>query len=178
MPIADWKTSLWIAIVAITSIMFSLALACATPFAAIATVAGSFLTRRAAVAMSGFAWLANQAVGYFVLDYPTTWDSYAWGLAIGLAALIAVTAVLAVRAVGRSPALTVLLSFLAAFAAYELLLFASTAVLPSGDGAFSPAIVMQIFWTNVLALAGLLVLHWCAVRVGLLAPRQQTASYA
>lgn len=175
---AGWKTWLWIAIVAVSSIVFSLALACATPFAAIATVAGSFLTRRAAIVLTGFAWVANQAVGYLVLAYPTTWDSYAWGVAIGIAALASLAAALAVRTKVQSDIVTVLVGFLAGFIVYELVLFAVTAVLPSDEGAFSLQVVMQIFWTNALAMAGLLVLYWCAVSVDLLAPRQQTASFA
>lgn len=175
---SDWKTGLWIGLVAAASILFSLTLACATPFAAIATVAGSFLTRRAAIALTGFTWLANQAVGYLVLDYPTTSDSYAWGAAIGFAAIASLAAVLAVRATVHSAVVTVLVGFLAAFAVYELLLFAATAVLPSGEGAFSLQVVLQILWTNAFALAGLLAFHWCAVSVGLLAPRRQSDSYA
>jgi hypothetical protein len=174
----ECKTGLWIALVAMAGIVFSLALACVTPFAAIATVAGSFLTRRAAIALTIFAWLANQAVGYLVLDYPTTWDSYAWGLAIGFAALASLAAVIALRATVQSAVVTVFVGFLAAFAAYELLLFAVTAVLPSGEGAFSFQVVLQILWTNALALVGLLALHWCAVWFGLLASRRQTAGYA
>lgn len=174
----DWKSVLWIAIVAVASILFSLALACAMPFAAIAAVAGSFLTRRMAVALTAFAWVANQAVGYLVLDYPRTWDSYAWGAAIGLAAVASVAVVLFLRTMLRAPLVTVLAGFLAAFAIYEIVLFAATSVLPSGDGAFSLQVVLQIFWTNALALAGLLALHWCAVSVGLLASPRQSAGYA
>lgn len=80
----------WITLVSVSSILFSLALACATPFAAIAAIAGIWMTARNAFVLTFAAWLANQIVGYLLLGYPTTWDSFAWGFAIGLAAMLAV----------------------------------------------------------------------------------------
>jgi hypothetical protein len=88
---------IWIAVVATSSALFSLALACATPFAAIATIAGTRMPTRLALTLTTVAWLVNQSVGYFLLGYPRTWDSFAWGAAIGLAALLAVGAVLLVQ---------------------------------------------------------------------------------
>lgn len=161
--------ALWIALVSGSSILFSLALACAMPFAALATVAGARLERRTAFALVGFAWLANQAIGYLVLGYPRTWDSFAWGLAIGVAAFLALGAVFAVRHRMRSGIGVLIVGFVAAFLAYEVALYAATAFLPSGDEAFSLPVVAEIFWTNAVALAGLLVLHRIAVAAGLLA---------
>jgi hypothetical protein len=58
---------------------------------------------------------------------------------------------------------------LVAFALYEILLFTATAVLPSGAGAFALPVVGRIFGINLVALAGLLVLHRLAIAIGLLA---------
>ncbi|MER9657689.1 hypothetical protein NKJ26_30315 [Mesorhizobium sp. M0152] len=91
------RQSVWVVLVVALSIVFSLALACATPFAAIATVAGANMSRRGALLLTSIAWLANQAVGYVFLGYPTTWDSFAWGAAIGIAAALATGAVLLLR---------------------------------------------------------------------------------
>lgn len=165
----DIGDTLWVGVVAAASVLFSLALACATPFAAIATIAGTRMPAGRAFALTGVAWIVNQLVGYLVLGYPTSWDSFAWGAAIGIAALAAVVAVLAVRRGVASGIVVVALGLLLAFVSYELALFAATAVLPSGDEAFSPAVVVRILWTNVLALAGLLVMHRLAVAAGLLA---------
>lgn len=164
---SDWKIGSWIAIVSGASILFSLALACATPFAAMAAVAGTFLALRPAVALIAFAWLANQAVGYLMLGYPMTWDSFAWGAAIGIAALAGLAAVIGLRKRVTGAAIVLLIGFVAAFAVYEMVLFAFKAVLPSGDGAFSYAVVLQIFWTNAVALALLLALHVVAPAIGL-----------
>lgn len=175
------RIGLWIAIVAFASVLFSLALACATPFAAIATVAGVNMRLRAALSLTAFAWLANQAIGYLVLGYPTTWDSFAWGAAIGIAAILGVVAVAAIRRGLPNQIVATIAGFLAAFCVYELALYAATAVLPSGDGAFSMAVVLEIFWTNALALIGLFALHRLAVTIGLIAPvssETRAAGYA
>jgi len=172
--------ALWAGIVASAGILLSLALACATPFAAIATVTGANMRPREAFTVTGFAWLANQAVGYLVLGYPTTWDSFAWGAAIGVAALAAVAGVLAVRRRASSGIAALLAGFVLAFCLYEAVLFSATAFLPSADEAFSLTVVMDILWTNVLALCGLLVLHRLAVALGVIAAasRGRAAGYA
>lgn len=175
---AVFRTSLWIVVVSGASILFSLALACATPFAAMAAVAGTFLALRPAVALVVFAWLVNQAVGYLVLGYPTTWDSFAWGGAIGIAALAGLAAVIGLGSRIGNAATVLLAGFLAAFAAYELVLFAFTAVLPSGDGVFSFAVVLLIFWTNVVAIGLLLALHVAAVAAGFLSPTASVRRFA
>lgn len=163
------RDAIWIALVAGSSVLFSLALACATPFAAIAAIAGIKMSRRDALILVAIAWLANQAVGYLVLGYPQTWDSFAWGAAIGIAAVLATFGVIEIKHRWGSAVTAVLISFLAAFAIYEGVLFTATAVLPSGEEAFSLAIVGRIFWVNVIAFAGLLALHRVAVVIGLLA---------
>lgn len=171
---------MWIALVATSSVLFSLALACATPFAAIATVAATRMPVRLALTLTTAAWLVNQSVGYLLLGYPRTWDSFAWGAAIGLAALLAVGAVLLVQRWIASSLAALAGGFASAFFVYEAVLFSATALLPSGDEAFSFAVIAQILWTNLLALAGLLILHRLAVAIGLLADdaRDRVAGYA
>jgi hypothetical protein len=104
-------------------------------------------------------------VGYLVLGYPATWDSFAWGGAIGVAAALATGAVLLLREKVQSGISTVVAGFVLAFVVYEFVLFAATALLPSGEEAFSLDVIVQILWPNVLALVGLAVLHRIAVSV-------------
>jgi hypothetical protein len=162
-------TAVWIALVAGSSVLFSLALACATPFAALATIAGARMRARQALALIVVAWLANQAVGYLALGYPRTWDSFAWGAAIGIAALIAVLpAALLVRRVAAPMAIVG--GFVGTFVLYEAALFAATAFLPSGPEAFAPPVVWRILWINVLALVLLFLLHRAALGLRVLSP--------
>jgi hypothetical protein len=68
---------LWIALIVSSGVLLSPVFACATPFAALATVAALKLGRRDTVAVLGLVWLANQAIGYCYLGYPWTRDSAA-----------------------------------------------------------------------------------------------------
>jgi hypothetical protein len=137
-------------------VLASLAFACATPFAAFAALAGAMLPLSAALPVVVAAWIVNQAIGFGALGYPMEMNTLLWGLAIGVAALAA-TAVSAQAArlgstAGRIAALGAAL--VAAYATYEIVLFAFTPVLGDG-GAFSPAIVARLGVLNVVWMIGL-----------------------
>jgi hypothetical protein len=159
----------WIGLLGSASIGFSLVFACATPFVALVTLAALTMSRRDAFIVTGAVWLANQAVGYGILDYPRTFDSYAWGVAIGIAVLLAL---LVARTIGErferiSPFVSTGLAFLSAFAVYELALYAASFWLSGSDAAVSWPIVGYILQVNALGLAGLIFLKLVAASVGL-----------
>jgi hypothetical protein len=166
----------WMVILTAATIASSLVFACATPFVALATLAALCMNRRDAFIVTGLTWVANQAVGYGFLHYPHTWDSFAWGIAIGVAAMIATALAVEVGSVLRRFGwlLTVLASFTAAFAGYEITLYTVTAVLPSDASAFSVAVVFYILKVNVVALGGLLALQYIGAWTGLAQPRPST----
>lgn len=143
------------------SLVASLALACATPFAAYAVVAAGMLSLPAALAVTVAAWIVNQAIGFGVLHYPHDATTLAWGLAIGLAALAAtVVARGALRALAGVTLPFVLgAALVSAYAAYEIVLFAFTFVL-GGEGAFTAAIVARFALLNALWLMGLVAVCW------------------
>lgn len=143
-------------------------LACITPLAALAAVAARAFPGREAAAVVAALWLLSQAVGYLVLGYPRTLDSFGWGVAIGLAALLALAAARAVLhwLRRRSPALAAAAGFLAALATHQGGLFAASFVLPSGPEAFAPAVLLQVLQVNALAFAALSLLEVAAVRLG------------
>ena len=168
-PVDAAKRWAWIALLGGSSIGFSLLFACATPFVALVTLAALNMDRRDAFIVTGAVWLANQAVGYGILGYPHTFDSYAWGVAIGVAVGLAL---LAASSVGgqferRGRFVATGASFVAAFAAYELTLYVSAFWLPSGDTAFSWPIVFDILKVNALGLGGLVILKFVATSIGL-----------
>ena len=162
--------ALWIALIVITGVCLSTFFACATPFAALATVAALKLGRRDAMVVVGMVWLANQAIGYGLLGYPWTWDSAAWGLAIGASADLAVLAARALSTDRPAP-LAVSLPFVAGFATFELGLYVAGFVLPGSEGAFSASVVGQVFVINALSLCALMAVYHSAMLVGLLARR-------
>jgi hypothetical protein len=163
----------WIAALTFAAVAGSLVFACATPFAALAAFAALHMNRRDAFIVIGLTWVANQTVGYGFLHYPRTWDSFAWGIAIGVSAMIATALVAeagkALRSLGW--ALGTLTSFAVAFAGYETGLYAATAVLPSDTSAFSLAVVLYILKVNVVAFGGFLIVQYIGARSGLALPR-------
>ncbi|MDF0697164.1 hypothetical protein PYR71_11710 [Rhizobium sp. MC63] len=158
-PAAPVFAVAWVVVIASASVALSLLLACVTPFVALAAVSAVVLPRRMALMAVLLAWLANQTVGYLVLGYPQTFDSFSWGLAIGIAAFAALAAALVALRLTTGPVVTMAGAFIAGFAAYEGVLFAATAVLPSGDGAFSAVVVAEVLLINSLAAVGLVCLH-------------------
>ena len=170
------RTGLWIALVASSTVLASLVFACGAPLSAVATFAGTRMRIAAGFMLVIVAWLANQLVGYLLLGYPQTWDSFGWGAAIGIAAALGFLGAAAVYRAGlRDPAMTAI-GFAVSFLAYEATLFAATAVLPSSDQAFSIGVMARIFEVNAFALIGLLVLHRCALALTLLKPLQLPSS--
>ncbi|WP_336492852.1 hypothetical protein, partial [Methylobacterium nigriterrae] len=142
------------------------AFACATPFAALATWAALSLPRREGVALIALAWLVNQAVGFGLHAYPHDLATAAWGLAIGLGAFAAWPAAIGMAQRVRGGAVpSALVALMAAFAAYEAVLYAATFVLPGGAGAYAPAVLLRLFLINAGALAGLALLQTATARL-------------
>lgn len=161
---------LWMGLLSLVSIAGSAVFACAATFAAVAAVAGSQMTKRDALATVFLSWALNQAVGFGWLNYPQTWDSFAWGAAIGGAALISAVVAHAVAnwLNGQPRSVAVACAFLAAFAVFEVGLLAANTLLPGDWSVFAPAIVASIFVSNAAALAGLLVLERLSQWLGLI----------
>jgi hypothetical protein len=173
-PVSIERTSaaraVWMALIVTAGAGLSLVYACATPFAALATLAALKTDRRDTALVIGLVWLANQVIGYGYLHYPWTWSSVAWGAAIGVAAGMALLAAVALAPRRKGP-FAISLSFVGAFTAYEFVLYLASFVLPSEDGAFALSVVRQIFVVNAVALVALVIVHWLATLAGLLARR-------
>jgi hypothetical protein len=161
------RTTTWIVVVTASMIAFSFAFACATPLAAVAALAGSRMSRKDGATLIIAAWLASQLIGYLVLGYPRTGDSYAWGATIGVASLLAGLAAASAARTVRQWQLSPCAALIAAFSVYEGALFAATVVLPSCAGAFSPSVIARILAINAGAMVGLVAIHWLAAFVGL-----------
>lgn len=151
--------NIWAGVLATSSVLGSIALACIFPFAAIATLLAATLPFRKAAVWMGAVWFANQLVGYLVLGYPQTANSFGHGLAIGataMATLWVAKTVLDLRS-DRS-FLSLGLSFGAAFVAFEALLLVAALFL-GGVQNFVPSIVWMIAQNDVLWFVGLGLLY-------------------
>ena len=160
---------LWILLLTAASVFVTLGMACATPFAALATLAALHMSRRDGLALIGITWLADQAVGYGLLGYPRTANSFAWGVILGVSAVAALLAAraLADRVRSRGGIVAGATAFAGAFVAYEAVLVVATTVLASGAEAFSLPVVSWVLRVNLLSLAGLLILYRLAAWIGL-----------
>jgi hypothetical protein len=134
----------------------SFAFACATPFASFAVIAAATLPLGPALLVALAAWLVNQAIGFGALHYPVDLNTMLWGIAIGAAVLVAtVVAASVFRLTQRTPAVIAFaFALVAAYAGYELVLFAATPFL-GGEGAFTFAIVSRLGMLNIFWLIGL-----------------------
>jgi hypothetical protein len=166
------KRFAWGGILTALTVASTLAVACGTPFAALATLAALFLPRRDAFALIAVNWLANQAIGFGLLHYPLNWDCYRGGIDLGIAALLSTMAAMLAQRALRAPralrsvatSVRAIGSFAAAFLAYEGTLFA---ISPSGSRAdFAASVVLYIFYVNAVAFAALLLLQTAAAALG------------
>jgi hypothetical protein len=164
----SWQQPVWLALLVASSVALSLGLACATPFAAFAAIAACTLPRRDALTLSAAVWLANQAVGFGCLGYPWTWSCLAWGVALGISALVATEAArVAIGRLGGSHAVVILaVALVAAFVAYEAVLVVAGVFL-GGLSSFSLETQGRIFVVNAAALAGLVAIHLGGVALGI-----------
>ena len=158
---------LWIAVLAAASAGLTTSFTCIAPFAAFAVIAATTLSPRQAFVCTVAVWLANQVTGFAVLSYPWTAGTFAWGVAIGVAAAIAT--LVAQRTVARLASLRApfqaLGAFVTAFAGYQLALYAAAASVLGGTAAIAPRIVGQVLLVNAVSLVGFVGLHRLAVLV-------------
>ncbi len=159
--------AVWTGLIVAAGTCMSLFFACATPFAALATLAASKTERRDTALAVAMVWLANQIIGYAFLGYPWRWDSLAWGAAIGIGAGMGLVAAIALAPTRKGP-FAVSLPFVGAFAAYEFTLYVASFLLPTEPYAFALRVVKEIFVVNAVSLVGLMFAHWVATMTGLL----------
>lgn len=153
---------IWAATMAAASVLGSWIFACITPFSAIGVLLAATLPARKAVAWMSGVWLSNQLVGYLILDYPRTTNSFLHGGSLLFASMASLFVAMEILKWRKSDNLVSLaLAFGAAFVAYESLLYV-TALLLGGTDTFAPEIVWLLAKNDFFWFAGLL-----AVRVAL-----------
>ncbi len=170
-----WFRPVWLGLLVAISAAITVVFTCVTPFAAFAVIAAVTVSRRDAVMLAAALWLTNQVVGFGLLHYPWTASTFAWGGALGLAAVIGTLAALgafrrlgSLRPLARSAA-----AFLAAFVLYQVTLFTAAAAWLGGTDMFAPGIVSQMLLINAVTLAGLVALRQAVAGALLLLRRRR-----
>lgn len=148
--------NIWAATLATASVLGSWIFACIMPFSAIAVLLAATLPARKAMAWMGGVWLANQLVGYLILDYPRTTNSFAQGGSLLFASMAGLFVALEILKWRKNDTLVSLgLAFVAAFVAYESLLYIAALYL-GGVETFAPDIVWLVAKNDFFWFAGLL----------------------
>ena len=169
-------STLWIVLLTAASTITTLALACATPFPALAALAATQMRRRDGVALMIVAWLASQSVGFCLLGYPRDAATLLWAVALATAAVTSVLVAGAVtaRAGARNELARIGLAYVVAVVAFKLVILAWSFALGGVATALSPAINARQIVRNGTILIGLLLLYRGLVSVGLpAAPRDR-----
>jgi hypothetical protein len=177
LPVFDPANRLWSASLILAGAFFSLAFACAAPLAGFAAVAALTSARRAALALTASIWLANQLVGFTILHYPTDFETFAWGGALGVIALLCCEAArLVARFAGGAGA--PFAALLASFLVYEGALFSVTSAVSGDVSHFALASVARIFTINVAAFLGLWTWSLLCAAVGAARPAALSSRHA
>ncbi|NNM78706.1 hypothetical protein HJG53_17605 [Sphingomonas sp. ID1715] len=158
-PLSGTARLVWPLILSLGAFLGSWATACIFPFAGFAAVSALTTDLRRGLAAVFGVWAMNQAVGYSLLGYPTDTNTLAWGLAIGAGAF---AGFFAARAAARLPG-AIVVAPVAAFATYELLLFAVANAI-GGLETFSGEIVLQIARNDAFWFAGLMAARFLLTR--------------
>jgi hypothetical protein len=161
----------WILLLTMASTVTTLVFACATPFPALAALAAVHMRRSDGVLLMVAAWVASQAVGFCVLGYPMDASTFAWGVSIGLGAIVGVIA--AGVAARGSPAVRLVLAYVAAFVAFKVVILLASLALGGVGTALSVEIMARQFVRNGAILIGLLALYHVLTAVGVPAPPRQ-----
>lgn len=167
-------SALWVSLLTAASTVTTLALACATPFPALAALAAVHMRRRDGLALMLLAWAASQFVGFFLLGYPRDGSTLGWGVGLGTAAIgSALAGSAALRALPYpSVAARLSLAYAAAFTAFKGIILAFALVLGGLHTAMAPDLLAEQFVRNGAILIGLYVLYRLLVAVGVPAPPQ------
>ena len=160
------------------SVATTFALACATPFAALAALAAVHMRKSDAVKLMVLVWAASQMVGFGFLGYPHQLDTYAWGIALGMgavAALLGADAALTRRPLKAEPAQLVM-AYVAAFLSFKAVIALWALGLGGIATTLDPMLVARQFFRDGAILIGLFAFYHALRAVGLPAPRPRTQS--
>jgi hypothetical protein len=169
---------LWIVLLTAASLATTLALACATPFAALAALAAVHMRRRDGIALMLLAWLASQLVGFLVLHYPHDVKTLCWGAGLGSAAIGALLgAALSLSWVDNaSVAVRLAVAYLAGFVAFKAVVLVWALFLGGVAITLDPVIMLRQLFRDGAILIGLYALYRGLIALGVPAPRHMLAN--
>lgn len=147
----------WLFLLAVSDVVLLLAFGCVTPFAATVAVSLAILPYYACILSVLVTWATNQAIGFTLFDFPTTFNSIAWGIAILMAGILSCLVAIAVT---RKFTLTrfwqLAISFHVTLVSYKLFYLATSVFLSSEYDAFEFQALKQAYIGELISLGFLL----------------------
>lgn len=165
-------STLWIVLITAASAVTSLALACATPFAALAAIGALYLRRRDGVAMVVLAWIVSHTIGFGLLHYPHDPRTLTWAVGVGCAAVAAALAAYPIHSLlkDRPLPLRMAATYVAAFIGFKVVILLFSLGLGSGAAALSTSVITRQFLRDGAILLALVALYHVLIAIGLPAP--------
>lgn len=154
-------STLWILLLTAASTLTTWALACATPFPALAALAAVHMRRRDGITLMLIAWAASQIVGFGLLGYPHDPRTMGWAVALGTAAAgSAWAAYVVLGRIGQPPVPTRLATaYIVGFVAFKSIVLLFALGLGGVATASAPALLADQFARNGTILIGLWALY-------------------
>lgn len=159
---------LWIVLLTAASALTTWALACGTPFAALAALAAVHMRRQDGIMLVVVAWLISQVLGFTLLGYPQDAGTIAWGFGIGAAAVGSALAArwTPVRRFDLPKAAALAVRFVAAFVGYSAVLALFASVLGGLHVTLDPINLAGQFARDGAILIGLAAFARCLLTLG------------
>ena len=171
-------STLWIVLLTAASTATTFVLACATSFPGLAALAAVHMRRRDSIVMMLLAWLASQLVGFCFLDYPRTATTFAWGIALAMAAVAAALGASTAfsRMKFRSTGGRLTLAYGAAFVAFKAVILLWALGLGGLESVTDPMITARQLVRDGAILIGLFALYRGLVALGVPAAQPRLAA--
>jgi hypothetical protein len=148
-----------------------LLIGCLEPLVAVAVIAAGALPLGRALLLTAAVWLAGQAIGFGLHDYPRDAQTLSWGVGLGVAALVSVGAAAPTLAAFKDKPvwLRAGAAFVAAFVANQLVILGVEQVI-TGACTVRPGVISLVGAINGAWLVALLALDAALRRTPLSVP--------
>ena len=165
------RSGLWSAGLVALVVGGSFLAGCLEPLVAVAVIAAGALPLSRALLLTAAVWLAGQAVGFGLHDYPRDAQTLSWGVGLGVAAVAATLAAAPLLHASAAPPtwLRAGAAFIAAFVANQVVILGVEQVV-TGACEVRPGVVSLVGLVNAAWLAILLAIDAALRRAGLTLP--------
>lgn len=148
----------WPALLGAVAFAGTLASACAAPLVALAVLSAITMPQRTAWTSVALMWLTNQTLGFTVLGFPHTAQTFAWGGVIGLSVAFSLLIARQLTAGGSHSPARLLMTLALSFIGYEIGIFTFANAIGL-TCPFTPSVIAQVAMNEAMWFALLYPLH-------------------